>query len=180
MNRQRHDRKSAYGADPVEPVDQAADNEPGKCAAYGCFLPGDAADTTQADNSTKWYCPYHDGQKTADFDAISQHLRRRAGWFNVVTLAHNLLPHEFDELVKRGVAFNVPKALQPAPGMNKYQWRQMVRTKVRDRLMQEIAALVDQRAEERGVDENRTRPDRLSWAAKIILGKTAHQDLDAA
>ena len=174
----RKGRTSAYGADPIDPP--PPDREPGQCAAYGCFLPGDSAGTTQADEHTKWYCPYHDGQKTADFDAISQHLRKRMGWFNVIAMAHSLLPHEFDELVQRGAAFNVPKALQPAPGMNKYQWRQTVSTKVRNRLMLEITAMVDQRAAERGIDEDRTEPDRLSWAAKILLGRCSHQELDAA
>ncbi len=179
MNRQRHNPKSAYGADPIDPP-SAPDREPGQCAAYGCCLRGVVASTTMADESTKCYCLYHDGQKTQDFDAISQHLAKRKPWLNVIALSQHLQPHEYDELVNAGADFNVPKGLQPVPGMNVMQWRQFVASKVRARISQEIAAIVDQQASSRGVDETKSSPDRLSWAAKILLGRMTHQEIDAA
>lgn len=167
-------RKSAYGADPVE---RPVASEPGVCAVPRCFLPATSNSSTQCETGSPFFCAFHDGQKSSDSDAITDHLLARRSWFNFVALAQTLPPHEFDDLVSRKVEFAVPQSLQPMPGMNAYQWRQHVRVTVRERLMAEIENLVNQRAAERGVDQTKTRPDRLSWAAMMILKKTTTESL---
>lgn len=66
--------KSRYAKPPQEASQDSPARDPRKCAAWGCPLAGTHTDSLKGSDS--WYCTFHNGHDTSEFDRISTRITR--------------------------------------------------------------------------------------------------------
>ena len=158
---------SSYNPESVE-NDSMTWERKRNCKIEGCPMPGTVSSHPLCDDSTLFYCSYHDLFPGADVaEVVTNVLTQHARLFKIQIAAMRLQINEFDALQANPDSCQLGENIKPVSGENYIQWLYRIKHSVRAAVKSKCREAVEH---QRAIASSygKTQPDGLSAALKAI------------